>query len=69
MWSSIIAVLIAASACVGLFSFSVHAKRTQEALNQLPDRAAYMLIDRPAQSKKDSSIPGTGAPTREDGNV
>jgi len=69
MWATIFAALIAASACVGLLSFSVNAKRTQDALNQLPGRAAYMLIDRPVRSKNNSPVPGGGAPTREDGNV
>jgi len=50
MWSTIFAALIAAAACLGLATFSVNAKRTQDALNQLSDRTAVMLNDdRPAR--------------------
>jgi hypothetical protein len=69
MWSTIVATLIAAAVCVGLVTASVNVRRTQDALNQLPERAALMSIHRPAQSKDGFATPGMGAPRRDGSNV
>ena len=45
MWPTLFALLTAASVCVGMVSFSLQAKRTQAALDALPDRAAALMID------------------------
>jgi hypothetical protein len=52
---TIFALLTAASVCLGMITFSVNAKRTQDALNAIPDRAAMMSIE-PA------ATPTTGQP-------
>jgi len=55
MWPTVFAALTAAAVCLGLVNFSINAKRTQDALNQLPDRAALISIER-------SDAPQTGQP-------
>jgi hypothetical protein len=45
MWATLFAVLTAAGVCVGLVSFSINAKRAQDALNALPDRVAMLSIE------------------------
>jgi hypothetical protein len=49
MWATLFAILIAASVTLGMVSFSVQAKREQAILNGIPDRAAMLTIERPAQ--------------------
>jgi hypothetical protein len=51
MWVTFFAVLTAAAVCVGMVTFSVNAKRTQDALNSIPDRAAMLSIGQPAPSE------------------
>jgi len=51
MWVTLFAVLMAASVCLGMISFSVQTQREQDVLKGIPDRAAMLSIERPTSSE------------------